>query len=199
MWPHLQFAIANNNLRGAGHYVPPRADWNEGASTLVPAPEGGSTPAVPAPLNVSRSAEVPGHTSPPRTSPPAGPLPPAPSSQNTYYEDVDPRFASDAVAPRPPLQGPVHDAKSYERLYAEGARSPAESDRSNFTSISQRGVNPRWQPPPPMPNYQGQMQGPPPPRRSLPPRGQDMLLNTNPDFEIQGGRAAGGRGAYPNP
>jgi hypothetical protein len=73
----------------------------------------------------------------------------------------------------------------YEDVHAgaDGARSPAESERSNFTSVSQRGVNPRWNPHgqhPPMPS-QGM-----PARRAVQQR-QDMLLD-NPDFQLPGGR-----------
>jgi hypothetical protein len=41
--------------------------------------------------------------------------------------------------------GNMENNNSYEDIQ-EGARSPAESDRSNFTSVSQRGINPRWTP-----------------------------------------------------
>lgn len=76
-------------------------------------------------------------------------------------------------------------SSSYEDLQS-GARSPAESDRSNFTSVSQRGVNPRWN--------GGGGYGAPMPRRPVPQQQQqtDMLLNSNPDFMLPGGR--GGRG-----
>ena len=78
-----------------------------------------------------------------------------------YYEDVNPRFASEVNAPlqtdpvpslltpgprHPPaaprqVPGPNGEmiplTSSYENLQ-EGARSPAESETSNFTSVSQR-------------------------------------------------------------
>ncbi|CAD0041592.1 unnamed protein product [Aureobasidium pullulans] len=92
----------------------------------------------------------------------------------SYYEDVDPRFAADepsvvgvptSLTPGPPIPtvrhpspdhlrvGQDHDGPSLERdssyeNMAEGALSPAMSDTSNFTSVSQRGVNPNWRPPP---------------------------------------------------
>jgi len=79
-------------------------------------------------------------------------------------------------------------SNSYEDLHS-GSRSPAESDRSNFTSVSQRGINPRWNPgmggPNPMPLPGGRRPVPPPQRN-------DILLNSNPDFEIPGGRPRGG-------
>lgn len=82
----------------------------------------------------------------------------------------------------------------YEDAHAaSGSRSPAESERSTFTSISQRGVNPRWNPPPPMP---GQGLYPPPQQRRPQQQRQDMLLD-NPDFQMPGGggRAPASRGA----
>jgi hypothetical protein len=70
----------------------------------------------------------------------------------------------------------------------EGQRSPAASDASHFTSVSQRGVNPNWRPPP------GQQQRP----RGAP-RADDMLLASNPEFSLPGvappGRG-GGRGGF---
>lgn len=85
--------------------------------------------------------------------------------------------------------GPYDDGEPMPRT-----RSPAESDRSGFTSISQRSVNPRWR---------GKAQ---PPRRpsnaSLVPRGlvpqkplrrPDVLLD-NPDFSLGGGGGGARRG-----
>jgi hypothetical protein len=83
--------------------------------------------------------------------------------------------------------------------YRTGPRSPAASTSSHFTSVSQRGINPRWQPQPP-PQFIG---GPPPaneyPRRqNRPPRNDQMnFLTGNPDFELPVNRAkrpAGGAG-----
>jgi hypothetical protein len=144
--------------------VPPRQGWSQAGS---------NSPRVPSPLNIpSRAAELPG-----RDTPPTGG-----QANSTYYEDVDPRFQdSTSRNAQPPLQG----APSYEDMHAgAGTRSPgADSDKSNFTSISQRGVNPRWNAAPPMPGY-GQQ---PVPRRPVQQR-QDMLLNSNPDFQLPGNR-----------
>ncbi|EAQ89933.1 hypothetical protein CHGG_06552 [Chaetomium globosum CBS 148.51] len=72
-----------------------------------------------------------------------------------------------------------------------GSRSPAESERSTFTSISQRGINPRWNPPvppPPAPGSYGVGVGgggggnPMVPRRPV--NRTDILLSSNPDFEL---------------
>ncbi|KAF4902138.1 pH-response regulator protein palI/prr-5 [Colletotrichum fructicola] len=147
-------------------YVPPRAAWNQNQP-----PSRNASP-------LSR-AEMPGRSSP------------AQPTASDYYEDVDPRFA-DAPAPAPAagragpppaLQVPLSVPNMYDLDTHEGAgaRSPgAESDRSNFTSISQRGINPRWNPPAPY--------GQGPPRRPPQQRRQDMLLNNNPDFELPGKR-----------
>lgn len=90
---------------------------------------------------------------------------------------------------------PSHSYDSIpDNTHDAGARSPAVSDGSNYTSISQRGINPQWNPPPDRTMGMGGV----PNRR---PVGQqessrDMLLNSNPDFElpIQGGRSGAGGG-----
>ncbi|UNI24220.1 regulator of ime2 [Purpureocillium takamizusanense] len=154
-------------------YVPPRAAWagNNGRTSPRAASPGGS--------HLRGAAELSGRNTPPVN---------APHNAN-YYEDVDPRFAAPTRpnnAPPPPAEHDYDDV----RAAAGGSRSPAESERSNFTSISQRGVNPRWNPNhPPMPQQ----------RRPVPQhqQRQDMLLN-NPDFQLPGNRArAGSRGAGP--
>ncbi|KAL9025484.1 MAG: hypothetical protein Q9196_005700 [Gyalolechia fulgens] len=83
-----------------------------------------------------------------------------------------------------------------ENTHDSGARSPAVSDGSNYTSISQRDINPQWRPSPaqamgtggvPNRNPIGQQQ-----------RGPNVLLHSNPDFELsaQGGRAGRGGGRF---
>jgi hypothetical protein len=143
-----------------------------------------------------------------------------PSVPDTYYEDVDPRFAE----PSPPQQLPpnsgnyvphslqagprgtpqnTHLSPTYQpggssqdlrdlrdpsmESLQEGQRSPAASDASHFTSVSQRGINPNWRPPP------GQQQ-----RSRGPPRADDMLLASNPEFSLPGvgGPGRGGRGGF---
>ncbi|KAM0322727.1 hypothetical protein ACHAQA_009318 [Verticillium albo-atrum] len=154
-------------------YMPPRQAWAQG--------QGRNSPGVPSPLGGSRPAELAGRNSPQQST----------VSQSNYYEDIDPRFASSTPpenAQPPPMQPNPPPSETYDYPRQERgarARSPgAESDRSNFTSISQRSVNPRWNPPPPMPGYGGQ----PIPRRAPQPRQQDMLLNSNPDFQLPGAR-----------
>lgn len=168
-------------------YVPPRAAWGE---------EGRFSPLNPA----AQPAELPSPTSHRRVN-----------SSDNYYEDVDPRFAEQqpvtaslipaALAPGGYSNGnpnsnllqPVglDGNQSYEDNQS-GSRSPAESERSNFTSVSQRGVNPKWNP------AQGGYGQPMPNRRAVnaPQQQRDMVLNSNPDFEIPGGggRGGGGRG-----
>lgn len=85
-------------------------------------------------------------------------------------------------------QMPTYDGADYDdvSVLPPGARSPAESDgaQSNFTSISQRGVNPRWQGDRGGGNFV--------PRRPVPPRNdQAILLNSNPDFELPGAGPVG--------
>ncbi|KAL2020228.1 hypothetical protein VTK56DRAFT_8654 [Thermocarpiscus australiensis] len=149
-------------------YVPPRQAWNQGS--------GRNSPRMPSPLNaVGRPAELPARGSP-------GPQPPVPAT-GEYYEDVDPRFAEPpAIHKSPPT--PIHTtaADSYEDI-PQGARSPAESERSNFTSISRRGINPRWNPPVPPPLVPGGYGGNVIPRRPVKPSA-DVLLGSNPDFEL---------------
>lgn len=173
--------------------VPPRQQWSQGP--------GRRSPAMPAPLNVpggARGAESPSYRGSP--APAAQPIP-----AGEYYEDVDPRFETPAAlaqtsTPVPPVQA----TDSYEdiRDIPQGARSPAESDKSNFTSISRRGVNPRWNPPPPFPPAPSSGYGATAiPRRPVPPSSNDALLTTNPDFELPAARGTaqrtGGTGMIP--
>jgi len=160
-------------------YVPPRQGWNQGQNR--------SSPGIPSPLAIPQRIQE----SPVQMGPPG-----APPMANAYYEDVDPRFA------QPPSLNRNDENLSTDDLHnAPGSRSPAISERSGFTSVSQRPVNPRWNPGPmpgPMsgPGY-GQML----PRRPVN-RAPDLLAN-NPDFELPGvgrginPRAGAGGGAYP--
>lgn len=89
--------------------------------------------------------------------------------------------------------------ESYENLHEVGARSPAASEASHFTSISQRGINPQWRP---GPGDMGMM--PPGPQGAYLRPGQqaqrqrDVLLSDNPDFALPNagrrGRGGGGPG-----
>ena len=206
-------------------YVPPRAAWNSQQT---------SSPTSPSPVH--GAAELGGH------------IDSHPSASGTYIEDVDPRFAEPPQPPpqqqqqprnrnmnrnsnqyinNQPPSGPLQNPHinvpppiiSYDDI-PQGSRSPAESERSNFTSISQRGINPRWNPPPQamMPGYgpgnggRGGpggpggpgYGGPGGPRRPPMRDRNDVLLNSNPDFSLPGGssvprRPVGGGGGGPGP
>ncbi|KIH94639.1 pH signal transduction protein [Sporothrix brasiliensis 5110] len=148
-----------------GQYLPPRAAWKAQNGSAANSP-------------VHGASELPEDR---------------PATSEAYIEDVDPRFAEPqqsglAAQPRKNLQPLAMNANnnSYEDM-PQGSRSPAESERSTFTSISQRGINPRWNPPPPnlMPGYGGGMGGivPRRPVRDT----NETLLNSNPDFSLRAG------------
>lgn len=133
------------------------------------------------------------------------------ASSDHYYEDIEPRFAEQtpeilsALTPgygsngasnsnlqRSPSGG-LDVNNPYEDVNG-GNRSPAESDRSNFTSVSQRGVNPRWNGGP------GGYNSSVPNRRPVAAQRNDLLLSSNPDFQLQGvptGRGGRGGGRAP--
>ncbi|KAK4200298.1 SUR7/PalI family-domain-containing protein [Triangularia verruculosa] len=165
-------------------YVPPRQAWNQNpARTPSPLTAVSTRPPVDLHGGPGPNLQPPPSQHEPQTNPGLRP------AAGEYYEDVDPRFAEPATAaaaaappasnsrPRTPPMQPLQLANSYEEI-PQGARSPAESERSNFTSISQRGINPRWQPPPEMPQMI--------PRRPVGnhSRPTDILLTSNPDFEL---------------
>ena len=137
------------------------------------------------------------------------------SGGSDYVEDVDPRFAEPPVPAIPSVEASdtreipaaltagriPHDlspessqeqiarAHSYEDM--SGARSPVESEVSNFTSVSQRPMNPNWQP-----GHGGEFNnfGPGPMRQQQ--RRQDILFSNNPDFEVPGVGPPRGRGGF---
>lgn len=163
---HFSHRQITNQVGTLRQYVPSRAQWNPVA--------GRSSPHV-APLANTQRGPTPDFSG--TTAPVAGA-----KDKGNYYEDVDPRFDQTAhtpphhqTPPPPPLQLQEVDYEDM-RAGASGTRSPAESEHSNFTSISQRGVNPQWSPQPPMPQ-----------RRPVQQR-HDMILD-NPDFKLPGGRS----------
>jgi hypothetical protein len=92
------------------------------------------------------------------------------------------------------LDGPSRGAApvNNDEEYRSGPRSPAASTSSHFTSVSQRGINPRWQPQPP-PQFIGVGGGGGGggggdtmmyPRRNRPRNDQMNFLTGNPDFEL---------------
>lgn len=123
---------------------------------------------------------LPSHDAPP--SPVPNSLTPGPQNQ---------RYPSPAVNAPPPHSGTPNgqpngtannrypDPSFEDSAIPDGARSPTESEASNFTSVSQRGVNPHWRPPP-GPTLQ------PPPRKMMAQRREDLVLGANPDFALPG-------------
>ncbi|KAE8148798.1 SUR7/PalI family-domain-containing protein [Aspergillus avenaceus] len=136
-------------------YVPPRAGWEQ---------RPGHTPS---PVHVYGPTEA---TRAPRHGR---------SGSADYFEDVDPRFANrnehaagNARLPSALTPGNSGEPNMPEDM-AEGPSSPTTSDISHFTSISQRPINPRWQP-------------------TLPQQKQNVLLENNPDFDLRAGMHRGG-------
>ncbi|KAJ9191686.1 hypothetical protein DTO164E3_8718 [Paecilomyces variotii] len=156
-------------------YVPPRNGWTDN----------GPRAADPMPLNEPRLPRLP----PVDERQVMNRAEPVPRPENNYYEDIEPKFAAprlpasndpvpSALVPGPPPIEIIPVSGSYDEI-PEGARSPAASDVSHFTSISERGINPRWRPPPP-------------PSRMVQQRREDILLEDNPDFNLRAGRGRGG-------
>jgi hypothetical protein len=110
-----------------------------------------------------------------------------PANPNVAAAQRDPNHYLHPSSSNPTLN--LERSNSYEDIQ-EGSRSPAESERSNFTSVSQRGVNPRWNPAMGPGGFGAPMNN----RRPVPPASQrnEILLNSNPDFELPGVRP--GRG-----
>ncbi|CAD6498844.1 BgTH12-04502 [Blumeria graminis f. sp. triticale] len=121
---------------------------------------------------------------------------------NNRYDDADhvflpPPNISAPFAPRPTKAIPgiltgfnIERDKSNEDLRFSPC-SPAESEYSNFTSVSQRGVNPQWNG-----DTSGELKDPNYSRDLVPSRKptqqrNDVLLSGNPDFSIP--TARGGR------
>jgi len=198
-------------------YLPVRAGWNgqknpsdQTITTLNHSNSSrGLSPIQDSPVELPAQLSQIGAPGPNRVEP-----------SSDYYEDVDPRFAEPAQASHPPpmpsslmpggfsaaqtsfLLAPNHSDSNLPRTSSfddlpEGSRSPAVSEASHFTSVSQRPVNPNWRPE--MGAPAGQF-GPYNGRRPM--RQEDVILEANavnPDFAIPGagrgrGRGRGGRG-----
>lgn len=177
-------------------YVPPRVAWNGQTTGTPPPPDRNDT----APVELPAADMIP-----PRAT--AIPRPSdsyyedvAPAFDNTRMPNTraHPAALTPGGTPMPsslfPLQLPEqpvlqhqhqhqhqHRQQTEAEALRDGQRSPAMSITSNFTSISQRPLNPNWQPPMP-----AQRRGPTP----------SQLLGGNPDFELPGvgPRGRGGRG-----
>ncbi|KAF1983808.1 pali-domain-containing protein [Aulographum hederae CBS 113979] len=124
------------------------------------------------------------------------------AAQNQMHPPQNPHSLHPHGPPHQPNLD-IGDDADLDRL-TSGQRSPAASETSNFTSVSQRGVNPHWAGG--GPNYAygphgGSNLGPGPqgPRRGR----EDVLLAGNPDFQLPGvgapgrGGRGGGRGGAP--
>lgn len=160
-------------------YVPPRAQWQQEAA---PAAEYSAPPAeLPgSALGVSRNNSA---KSKQRMS-------------GSYYEDVAPQFDSASEQlPMPPSIPAVGAGQYFPPPMQQGAppaqweptQSPTMSTASGFTSVSQRGINPRWQ----EEQQQQRVGGPRQPRRNS---NNIPNLNGNPDFELRPGRGNRGPG-----
>lgn len=206
-------------------YIAPRAGWNAqkmpSDQTLTTLNNSNSSRGL-SPIQHS-PVELPA-----QDSQMGAPMPRHIEPSADYYEDVDPRFAEPSRPDAPPsipsalmpggfsssnpnlLSAPTINSniprtESYEDL-PEGARSPAASEASHFTSVSQRPVNPNWRPE--VGAAAGQFQ---PYNGRRPMRQEDVILEANaanPDFAIPGGmpgrgrgrgRGRGGRGGGPMP
>ena len=119
-------------------------------------------------------------------------------SSTTVPSSLMPGIASSGPRQERPVQSvqpaieTIDPSSSYESIQ-DGQRSPG-SENSNMTSISQRGVNPNWRPPPDQ-QRPGQAHLGVPGRRPVQQQ-RDVLFNSNPDFEVPGG-ARSGRGPPP--
>lgn len=195
----LRLGHTDNTARS--DYIPPRSGWNNGGGSNSP---NYSRPTLHAvdnsnPINPDiESARRPRATS------------------SVYYEDVAPSFSNPPPQP-PPM---THDPNMLPRSLTagnqshhqngrqpsashennppppdtSGPRSPTGSEISHFTSVSQRGVNPRWHDNSdnleklPAHNEFGKNQQ----QRGMGKSGgngirnRDVLLQTNPDFAIPG-------------
>ena len=172
-------------------------------------------PQIVDPIELPEQNTMQNQRSPPR---PQGPSH-ARKASDDYYEDVAPQFISpingshhitqatqqtqsghtvpsslmpglSSTTPNFPMvehHGEIIDPiDSYDTL-PEGQRSPA-SDNSEMTSISQRGVNPNWRPG--STDALGRLEVP---QRHAQQQKRDILLNTNPDFELNARGGTGGR------
>ncbi|KAL5002434.1 SUR7/PalI family-domain-containing protein [Aspergillus recurvatus] len=145
-------------------YVPPRRNWGPQAYQS-------SEPNLPYQQN------QPSHPSQPRHV--------RSQSGSMYYEDEDPVYTSrneSAVGNSgvPSALTPGHSGEQkLKENEVERPGSPAASEVSHFTSISERPINPRWRPPP-MPAQAAQQK-------------RDVLLENNPDFDLRAAMGGGGR------
>lgn len=186
----------NRQVSNVVRYVPPRQVWGQQAgrsSPLNPA----SQPVVELPPSESSHKRENSNDNyyedvDPRFADPA-PAPATkssltiPAALNIAAQSSNNRYDPNSHLHPNPLSN-LDGNNSYNSLeeLQSGQRSPAESERSTFTSVSQRGINPNWN------GGASGYAGPPMPNRRLAARREDVLLNDNPDFALPTGR--GGRG-----
>ncbi|WEW60241.1 regulator of ime2 [Emydomyces testavorans] len=170
-------------------YVPPRSNWRQQEQPVGQL----STDQPRPPMSPLEPSAQPRDMT--RTPPLGAPYPPS-----SYYEDVEPQFAlpmtgvESADVPTTLVPGSFGEPplRTFFDEFPGGPRSPADTESSHFTSISQRGINPQWRPP-----------GSESAKASVQHR-QDVLLSNNPDFALPTGRArantgVGGRMPAPTP
>jgi hypothetical protein len=205
----LSILVHTDNNRPDG-YVPPRQGWTDQgqAGRSLPLRSGSRAQGAISPHSPTHRRRSSGDHYYDDVEPRfAEPLHPTPELQAIPPSHIPPALTPGYTAPlanpststvqrdpthylQPSSSNPaLNHSNSYEDIQ-EGSRSPAESDRSNFTSVSQRGVNPRWNPAMGPGGFGAPMNN----RRPVPPPTQrnEILLNSNPDFELPGARP--GRG-----
>ncbi|EEQ35582.1 hypothetical protein McanMca71_003010 [Microsporum canis] len=146
-------------------FIPTRNDWTKNDQPVLPI-DARDSPSPPGDTNTQPRDMT---RSPPRDAHPT----------NTYYEDVathfistsnpDPAFIPSALTPGGTAPEPTEPNTSVDA--ANGPRSPV-SDISHFTSVSQRGINPKWHPP--------EWDNP----REKVQKQREALLVSNPDFQL---------------
>ncbi|TGZ80558.1 pali-domain-containing protein [Ascodesmis nigricans] len=175
-------------LEGDDTYIPPRAQWEQDQQN-----------------NQSQHLQQPSAIELPTSTTPSGESPPTltTTTSNTYYEDVQPQFDRPIQTP-PPLTSSPHPPAL---MPAGGTHSPVQnmsqwqpppppipnedppmspgamSSASGFTSVSQRGVNPRWQ------EEQGRLAA-----QSQGMGRKSAGLTGNPDFDMSAVRRGGAAG-----
>jgi hypothetical protein len=135
----------------------------------------------------------------PRPNPPPMPSSLMPGGMPGAYSSSSNLLGVNGQQPPPPqLSDPnLPRTSSYDDL-PDGSRSPAASEASHFTSVSQRPVNPAWRPEmgAAAGNF-GPYGGPGNGRGGRPMRPEDVILDANaanPDFAIPGVGMGRGRG-----
>ncbi|KZM19886.1 uncharacterized protein EKO05_0004317 [Ascochyta rabiei] len=201
-------------------YLPVRSNWNQerqpSDNSKNSANSRGLSPIMDSPVEMPAQLSQVGGFAPPNHNHSN-----SIDHSSDYYEDVDPKFAEPVRQNPPPMPSSLVPGNmpgayssnpnllsapqqlndpnlprtsSYDDL-PDGSRSPAASEASHFTSVSQRPVNPNWRPEMGAPAgnfgpYNGRGGG-------RPMRPEDVILDANaanPDFAIPGVGMGRGRG-----